>query len=52
MSLQLAVEEVSIKFKELKKLPFENKIEVKEEKNIEELVAIYFSIPQKNYKEV
>jgi hypothetical protein len=41
MSLQLAEEEVNIKFKELKKIPYEKKAEVKEEKNIEELAAIY-----------
>jgi hypothetical protein len=40
MSLQLAEEEVSIKFKELKNFPYGKKAKVKEEKTIEELAAI------------
>jgi hypothetical protein len=40
MSLHLAEEEVSIKFKELNKFPYEKKAEVKEKKTIEELADI------------
>jgi hypothetical protein len=46
MSLQLAEEEVSVRFKKLNKFPYEKETELKEGKTIEELPAIYFNIPR------
>jgi hypothetical protein len=44
--------EVSIRFKELNKFPYEKEAEVKEKKNIEELDAIYFNITHNDLERI
>jgi hypothetical protein len=46
MSLQFTGDEVKVEFNQLKKFPYEKKDEIKEDKTVEELAAIYFSIPR------
>jgi hypothetical protein len=51
MSLQFAGNEVKVGLNQLKKFSYEKKAKIKEDKTIEELAAIYFSIPRMNWRE-
>ena len=51
MTLQYAEEDLKVEFNRLKKLPYEKKTEIKEDRTIEELATIYFNTPQTEWKE-
>ena len=46
LSLHLGEETVEINYNQFMRLPYEKKVEIKEEKTIAELAAIYFCPPQ------